>query len=413
MRLRLIAASAALLMGVGTAFADTIAITGGRVMTATSRGTIENGTVIIENGRVVAVGSALSPPAGARVIDAKGKVVTPGFVASGTTLGIAEISTSPDPDEAGVHVEDLGGAAVDVQYQLNPSSTLLPIARLGGVTRAIVTPQAERSRKNAFAFGGRAAVVHLAEGSSMLVRPRAAMVLELGDPGAAFVALKAALEDVRAFAADRAAYDHGEMRELRLPREELEALLPVVQGRMPVVVNVDRAADIRQVLRFSREEKLKIILQGAAEGWLVAGDIAAARVPVMLTALADLPGSFDRLASTLDNAARLHAAGVTIVIQADRMGHIVRQLRFYAGNAVAHGLPYDAALAAITLNSARIWGETTFGTLAPGQDADVVVWSGDPFEPLTQPQAVLVRGVEQPLQARPLELRDRYRNIKQ
>jgi imidazolonepropionase-like amidohydrolase len=412
MRLRLIAASAALLMGAGFAFAETVAITGGRVMTATSRGILENGTVIIENGRVVAVGAALSPPAGARVIDAKGKVVTPGFVASGTTLGIAEISTSPDPDEAGVHVEDLGGAAVDVQYQLNPSSTLLPIARLGGVTRAIVTPQAERSRKNAFAFGGRAAVVHLGEGRDMLVRPRAAMVLELGDPGAAFVALKAALEDVRAYSADRAAYDHGDMRELRLPREELEALLPVVQGRMPVVVNVDRAADIRQVLRFAREEKLKIILQGAAEGWLVAADIAAARVPVMLTALADLPGSFDRLASTLDNAARLHAAGVMIVIQADRMGHIVRQLRFYAGNAVAHGLPYDAALAAITVNSARIWGETRFGALAPGQEGDVVVWSGDPFEPLTQPQAVLVRGVEQPLQARPLELRDRYRNIK-
>jgi imidazolonepropionase-like amidohydrolase len=180
---------------------------------------------------------------------------------------------------------------------------------------------------------------------------------------------------------------------------------------MPLIVTVHRAADIRNVLRLAQEENLDIILDGAEEGWRVADEIAAAGVPVLLNALANLPQSFEVRGATMENAARLHAAGVVIAIKGSEGSvHRAREARYNAGNAVAHGLPYEAAIAAITVNPARIFGlEDQFGGLRPGVAADVVVWTGDPLEPLSQPTAIFINGRQQPLTSRALELRDRYR----
>lgn len=434
---RLAALAAAFLALAGPVAAQTVAVVNGRVHTAGPAGVIENGTVIVQGGRITAVGAGLSVPAGARVIDAGGRPVTPGLVSTNSTLSVSEIEqvgATNDVSSANPNIS----AAFDIQYGLNPDSVAIPVARLGGITRAIITPDVSGGNDDAHAhdigsqatasahfgdnhqslFGGTAAAIHLGQGADILVRPGLAMVSVLGERGAgvaggsrgaSIAALKAALDDVAAFQRNPSAYDRGETRELGLSRADLQALVPVVQGRMPLLVAVSRAADIRQLLRLGRERNLRLIVESGEEAWRVADELAAARTPVILNPLADLPSRFETQGSTLENAARLHRAGVLVAIAGDRTGHYARQTRYNAGNAVANGMPYEAALQAITLNPARIYGvDDAFGSLEVGKEGDVVVWSGDPFEPMTQPVAVVIRGVEQPLTSRQLQLRDRY-----
>ncbi|MEG0819165.1 MAG: amidohydrolase family protein, partial [Brevundimonas sp.] len=268
-------------------------------------------------------------------------------------------------------------------------------------------------------FAGQAAVIKLG-GADILVKPRVAMVAPFGEAGkgvaggargAEFVLFKETLAEVRLYARNKAAYDRAALRDLSLSRADLEALIPVANGSMPLIVSVNRASDIQQVLRLAREEGVKVILDGAAEGWLVANEIAAAKVPVLLHPITNLPSNFEMRAARMQNAAALNAAGVVIAIKGNEGStHRARDIRYNAGNAVSHGLPFAAAIQAITVNPARIFGfDGQFGELKPGAAGDVVVWSGDPLEPLSQPSAVFIDGVEQPLQARNLLLRDRYR----
>lgn len=433
MRAIMMGALAALALAVPAQAQETVAITGGRVLTG--EGIIENGTVVIQNGRIASVGAGGSAPAGARIIDASGKVVTPGFVAVDSGLAGTEVGSVSSTNDLR-NASNTLSAAFDLSYGLDPWSFTLPVARLGGVTRAVVTPFHPGSSRGHVhehdtagagdggyhtpgLFAGQAAVIHLAHGTDILVQPRVAMVAPFGAAGAGvaggargaeYTLFRETLAEVRLYQQNRAAYDRAALRDLSLSRADLEALIPVVEGRMPLIVTVSRAADIRQVLRLAREEDVRLILDGAEEGWLVADEIAAANVPVLLDALANLPRNFEVRASRMENAAALDAAGVVIAIKGtDGGAHRVRETRYNAGNAVAHGLPYERAIAAITTNPARIFGmQDRFGVLRAGAEGDVVVWSGDPLEPLSQPEAVFIRGVEQPLEARNLQLRDRY-----
>ncbi|MFK4058256.1 amidohydrolase family protein [Brevundimonas sp. NPDC046655] len=429
----LLAGAVAALALAGPAAAQDVAITGGRVLTGTS--VIENGTVVVRNGRVVSVGTGAAP-AGMRAIDARGKIVTPGFVAVDSGLGGSEVGSVRGSNDLSNNANTLS-AAFDLSYGLDPWSFTLPVARLGGVTRAVVTPQHAGSGgghshdDSDFAgaghggyqspglFAGQAAVIKLG-GADILVKPRVAMVAPFGEAGkgvaggargAEFVLFKETLAEVRLYARNKAAYDRAALRDLSLSRADLEALIPVANGSMPLIVSVNRASDIQQVLRLAREEGVKVILDGAAEGWLVADEIAAAKVPVLLHPITNLPGNFEMRAARMQNAAALNAAGVVIAIKGNEGStHRARDIRYNAGNAVSHGLPFAAAIQAITVNPARIFGfDGQFGELKPGAAGDVVVWSGDPLEPLSQPSAVFIDGVEQPLQARNLLLRDRYR----
>ncbi|MBA3050915.1 amidohydrolase family protein [Brevundimonas sp.] len=419
------------------AFAQSLtAITGGRVLTGTS--VIENGTVVIQNGRVVSVGTGAAP-AGARVIDARGKVVSPGFVAVDSGLGGSEISSVGGSDDLSNGANSIS-ASFDVSYGLDPWSFTLPVARLGGITRAIVVPSHAGGGGGAHAhddsdfagvgdgglqspglFAGQAAVIHLAAGTDILVKARVAMVAPFGEAGAGiaggargaqFTQFKETLAEVRLYARNRGAYDRAGLRDLSLSRADLEALIPVANGTMPLIVTVRRAADIQQVLRLAREEGVKIILDGAEEGWLVADQIAAANVPVLLNPISNLPGNLETRASRMENAAALDAAGVLIAIKGNEGSvHRARETRYNAGNAVSHGLPYDAAIEAITVNPARIFGMAgQFGELRPGAAADVVIWSGDPLEPLSNAETIFIGGAEQAPTSRQFLLRDRYRD---
>jgi imidazolonepropionase-like amidohydrolase len=423
---------------VAPASAETVAIVGGHIHTVGRAGDIASGTVVIRDGKIAAVGADVAVPKGARVIDAHGAVVTPGFIAADAGLAESEVGVDEDALEMGDMTAGPGDgtrdlstqsktltAAFDVQYALNPDSTVIPIARLAGITRAIVTPEygggGRRAEPREALFAGRAAVIQLGRGTEMLVKPHAAMMLSLGEAGgehaggsrnAAITELKEILGDVRSYMRNKAAYERNQSRAYALSRADLEALIPVVEGRMPLLVGVQRASDIRLALRIAREEKLKIILDGADEGWRVANEIAAQHVPVILDPTDDLPADFERIDATMENAARLDAAGVEVVVGSASENYRVRELRYLAGDAVAYGLPWDAALKAVTINPARAFGiADRAGSLEPGKDADVVVWSGDPFEPLSQPKAIFIKGEEQPLTSRQLQLRDRYREL--
>jgi hypothetical protein len=296
---------------------------------------------------------------------------------------------------------------------------VLPATRLGGITSAVAMPgYEEASRDHAHLFAGQAAMIRLAQGSSILLRPKIAMVLELGEAGAEhaggargaqIVALLGVLDAVRSYERSRGSYSPEAAREIGMSRADLEALVPVVEGRMPIIAIAHSAADIRVILKIAKEQRLKVILSGAEEAWRVAGEIAAAGVPVLLNPTSDLPSKFEMLGATMENAVRLHAAGVQIAIMGSDGSHLVREMRYNAGIAVAHGLPYAAALGAISSAPARIFHvDDRVGSLQPGKDADLVIWSGDPLEPLTQPQAIFIHGQAQPLTSRQLELRDRY-----
>lgn len=429
----LMGAAASLALAMPALAQETVAIVGGRVLTGTS--VVENGTVVISDGRVVSVGHG-GAPAGARVIDAAGKVVAPGFVAVDSGLAGSEVGSVGGTNDLANRSNTLS-AAFDVSYGLDPWSFTLPVARLGGVTRAVVVPQhpgssgghvhehdtagaGEGGYHDPGLFAGQAAVIHLGRGTDILVKPRVAMTAPFGEAGAGvaggargaeYTLFKETLAEVRLYARNKSAYERAGLRDLMLSRADLEALIPVANGDMPLIVTVHRASDIQQVLRLGREEGVKLILDGAEEGWLVASDIAAAGVPVLLNPVSNLPANFEVRAARMENAAALDAAGVVIAIKGNEGSvHRARETRYNAGNAVSHGLPYASAIAAITVNPARIFGMAgQFGQIAPGAAGDVVVWSGDPLEPLSQPSAVFVNGVEQPLEARNLLLRDRYR----
>jgi imidazolonepropionase-like amidohydrolase len=400
---------------VAPAFAETVAITGATIHTEGPQGTIQNGTLVIENGRIRAVGGpATAVPAGARRIDAHGKVVTPGLFDSLSTLGVVEVGAVEGTRDSRVQ-DDRVTAAFNVADGLNPRSVLIPVNRIEGLTRAVVAPSPGKSL-----IAGQGVVITLGGPGDFLVRSPVAMFAVLGEEGshlaggsraAALLRLKEAFQDALDYNANRKAFDAGGRRSYALSRLDLEALLPVVKGTLPLVVAVDRASDIETVLRFAKEWKLKLILSGVTEGWKVADQIAAAKVPVLVNPMEDLPNSFDSMGSTLENAARLHKAGVTLAFMTGD-AHNARNLKQGAGNAVAYGLPWDAALEAITKTPARIWGiADRYGTLEPGKDADVVIWDGDPLELTTFADAVFIRGKEMPMKSRQTELRDRYKDL--
>lgn len=410
---RVLGIAAAALLTATAAQAQTTAITNARIHTI-SGPVIENGTIVIRDGRIAAVGADVAVPENARVIDGAGRVVTPGFFDASTSLGIVEIGGVEGTNDASTSNARLT-AAFNVADALNPLATAIPVTRVEGITRAVVVPGGFQS-----ILRGQGILIHLdgERASDMIVRNAIGMYATLGESGAsraggsraaAMLLLREALQDARDYGANRNAFQQGSRREYALSRLDLDALQPVLRREVPLIVSVNRAADILTVLRFAREENVRIILSGAEEGWMVADEIEAANVPVILNSMNNIPG-FDNLGATLENAARLYAAGVTVMLSSFD-GSNVRNLRQVAGNAVSYGLPYEAALAAVTRVPAEVFGiGNRYGTLEVGRDADLVVWSGDPFEFATSADVVFIRGHEQRTETRQQQLFERYRN---
>lgn len=394
-----------------------ILIRGGTVHTLTAQGVLQASDVLINGGKIAAVGPGITPPPGTQIIEANGRPVTPGLMASFTQLGILEIDlehTTNDTTADGT----IATAAFDVTDALNPNSALIPVARVGGITRAVVAPNFAGS-----GFAGQAAVIQLGLDPNMVVKPRVGMFVQL-EPGQGdkspdrpviWASFRETIADAREYLAKQAQFHApGGSRDQRTVRIDLDALAPVLRGEEPIVAFVNRASDIRQLLAFVKQQNLKLVIVGGGEAWMVAGELAQAQVPVLVDATTNLPDTFSDLGATLANAARLDKAGVKVafVPPSDEPSHNARRVGQIAGNAVANGMDYEHALAAITRNPAEVWGIAgEYGTLESGKDADVVIWDGDPLDVFAAPTAVFIKGQRMPMETRQTKLRDRYRDL--
>ena len=394
--------------------AETVAIVGATVHTVTTAAPVENATVLMRDGRIVAVGPEVEVPGDARRIDGHGRVVTPAFFSSATQLGLTEVSSVEATNDESVSKGPLG-AAFDIQYALNPRSVLIRQAEADGLGRAVSFPTASASAP----FAGFGALLHVG-GDPILEKARLAMFAEVGGQSADRVGgsrsaqwqlMRSALDEARAFSGGS---KPAASRDSPFSRLDLEALRVVADGTVPLVIDANRESDIRQAIALARDYKIRVILKGGIEAWRAAGDLAAAHIPVVLDPTVNLPLYFDEVGARPDNAVLLQRAGVLIAFTINFPIHPTINagygLREVAGFAVANGMDYGAALAAITRNPAAIWGVADrCGSLAPGFDADVVVWDGDPFEPLTAVVSVFLRGHEVTPDTRQRELRERYR----
>jgi imidazolonepropionase-like amidohydrolase len=414
---RLIVLSALLIASAATpALAQTVAITGGKIYPV-SGPVIDRGTVLMRDGKIVAVGADVAIPADAQRIDATGKIVTPGIVNAATQLGLVEIGAVGSTRDVAARGRDGIAAAFMPWEGLNPSSVLLGPARDGGITSAIVYPQGGL-------ISGQAAVIHLVPGTAtdMVLRAPVAMVATLGQfngmPRAeTIMRLREVLSDARVYRARRADFERAQTRPLAAGRLDLEALLPVLDGKLPMIINADKASDIEAAMRLAKEFNLHLIIGGGAEAWQLADKLAAAKIPVLTGAMNNIPDSFASLGQRQENAGILARAGVSVSLVGnagggDEEAFNVRNVRYEAGNAVAYGMDWNAALRAITLSPAEVFGVADrVGSLQAGKVADVVVWSGDPFEFASQPERVFVRGVQTTTPSRQDQLEERYKTL--
>jgi imidazolonepropionase-like amidohydrolase len=437
-------ALAALLAAIGVvaplaAQAETIAIVGGTVEPVGAP-RIAGGTVLIRDGKIVAVGSRVAIPAGTRRIDARGKIVTPGFINAATVLGLVELGGESSTRNAST--SDAISADFRSWDGFFSESAYIASTREDGITTVGIGPS------GGF-VSGQTALVELGAGTArdmVLKAPTGILVdpsgggfengadrdetaggapdtagNEIADRpvsrGQAFGKLRSLLEDARLYAAHRTAYDEGRTRQLAASRDNLIALGPVVRGELPLIVAADRVDDIDQTLMLARDERVRVIIFGGAEAWRIAPRIAAAHVAVITGAMNNIPASFDQLNQRQENAGLLRRAGVQVVIVGNAGGgdedqFNARNVRFEAGNAVAYGMSHDDALRAVTLAPATVFGMgDQLGSLAPGKLADVVIWSGDPFEFATRAEHVFVRGVEYRDPSRQDLLIERYRHL--
>jgi imidazolonepropionase-like amidohydrolase len=381
------------------------------VHTMTSAGTLEHTDILISDGKIAEMGHGLSAPANAEIIAAEGRPVTPGLFGGIGHLGIEEIGEEPTVDDYALKLGAMR-PEFDVTAAFNPDSVVLGVNRIGGITFAMLAPSAEAGGKGSSStiIAGQGSIARL-DGT---VEPTAhalfvavgggANALSGGSRAAQFMLLQQAIDEVRA----PKSVLPGDTR-LLTPAGR-QALATYIGGGSPIVFSADRASDIRQVIAFAQRDKLHVAISGGAEAWRVATALAAARIPVILNPLDNLPESFDAVGATLENASRLQRAGVKIAFSFDDPEpYNIRKIRQAAGIAVAHGLPWEEALAAITRNPAEIFGTTAAnGSLARGRPADLVLWSGDPLEVTTLADRVFIEGVAQSMHSRQTELRDRY-----
>jgi imidazolonepropionase-like amidohydrolase len=391
--------------------AQSIAITNATVYPV-SGPKIERGTVVIQGDRIAAVGQNVAIPAGATQIDGTGKVVTPGLFHARSTLGLSDVGSVDATNESG-HEGDIN-AAFSVAEGIDPATPLIAIARLEGVTTALTLPTNGLVQ-------GQAAIIGLnGDRTELLVRKTpAAMVMNLseetkgsggGSRAGVIQRLRQLFLDALEYSRRKSDYQKNAIQALSASAADLEALGPALRGELPVIAIANRESDILTALRIAREFKLRLVIAGAIEAWKVAPALAAAKVPVILNPINDIP-SFDGPGARFDAAALLEKAGVPVVIVEGESGG-PRNLRWSAGHAVRFGMSWDAALAAITLAPARALGvEDRFGTLENGKMADVVVWSGDPLDFSSRAEHVFIGGVEVPHTSRQTDLLERYRTL--
>jgi imidazolonepropionase-like amidohydrolase len=409
---------AATLLGSGICNAQSsaadVAITHAKIFTQAGP-PIEDGTVVIHDGKIAAVGAGVAIPAGAQVIDAKGLQVYPGLFDPVTQMGLSEIgavSATVDTTETGLFNPD-----VTATTAVLPSSAHIPVTRASGITEVIAAPASGGfdSRNATNLVGGQASAIHLAgwTAEEMLINKRAAMVVDWPGIETRSFDFSTLSNKEKAFADAKKEYDT-KVNELAdfieqarhyaqalqspgaggMQRDvKLEAMAPVIRGEMPLLVFADKARQIRDAVEFCDKQKLKIILAGGIEAWKEKDLLHSQGVPVILKpTLAEPPDEDDAYDRLLTQPEELHAAGIKIAFGSFD-NSFARRLGQNAANAVAHGLPYDEGLKAVTLYPAQMFGlDAQLGTVETGKTANLIVTNGDPLDVTTDVRYVFIKG---------------------
>lgn len=391
--------------------AESIAITNATVYTVAKKGILSQATVLMDDGKITAVYSSdeVPEPLNAEtIIDAKGRILTPGFIASKNLLGLVEVGAVSATRDASDKKADL---TFDASLAFNPKSTLVAYARKGGITNNLVMPYGGENT-----FTGQSFAVNLSGelGESVIAKQNAVIVsLGASRKGSRAVALQTLVNELadakKALTkAEKAkAKKTKDSKEAKQPSRAQQEMYALLAGDKPLLAYADRATDILALLALKQEYSLDLVLVGASDAVLVSDEIAKAGVVVMTSGIDNLPSSFDSLHNSLNNVAKLTQAGVKVIISNSGESHNINQLRFDAGVAVANGLDKNAALAAITANVADTF-KLNAGRIAVGKNADLVLWSNDPFEISTKVDAMWINGQSMSLKSRQDALRDRY-----
>lgn len=413
----LLAQTALALVGLSQAFAAApqdqpdISIVGAKVYLGQGE-FLEDATILIRDGKVKSVKSKEEPAKDSTVINAQGRWVTPGLVATETPLGLVELEAEDSTVDSHVKTEHQVRSSYQPARAVFADSSVFGMAMRWGVTSACVTPTQGM-------VSGQIAWIDLLPGQheELVTDPSIAMRASLGQGkqgsrAATLAQLETLLDDAKLYKSKKRSHERGDLRPLSAPVKDLDAFKDVLRKRQPLLLQAKRASDILAALDLAKRYRLEIALVGAQEAWKVASAIAKAKVWVILRPTDNIPQSFSQLGARMDNAAILHKAGVKLVIANIGSAHNAANLRQEAGIAVANGLPHAAALDAITLGPAQLFDlDKKYGSIASGKVANLVIWSGDPLEFRTQVHEVIVRGQLQSTPTRQERLRDRYMNI--
>jgi imidazolonepropionase-like amidohydrolase len=403
------AAAATLTLGAG---AQNIAITNAKVWTGTDAGTLENANIYISNGEISGLGVNFAPPSGTELIDAEGNWVTPGIFSPFSRTGIVEVGAEDSTNDTNAAGSPFS-VALRAADGFNPAATPVDVTRIEGVTRIAVAPSTGGSM-----IAGQGFLADTSGDADSISDDRAFVFIDLGEGGAglaggsrsaAWAALRGAFADARGYPARFMAHNEGDT----LTRADAQAFGRAVRGQQLILVSAHRASDLRLVMDLKQENpNLNLAIVGADEGWIVADELAAANIPVIVDPFQNLPASFSQLGATSKNAERLIAAGVpTAFSYLGDNGHQARLVLQSAGNAAANGVGFDDAMAAMTTVPAAIFGVEKSGTIERGSTADLVIWDGDPLEITSAPIAVFIDGEVQSLESRQTKLRDRYLDL--
>ena len=388
---------AAGLLASGAVNAQSLAIINATIHTSTEQGVLKAASIVMDNGKITAINPA--EVSADEIIDANGKIVTPGFIASNNQLGLVEVGAVAGSRDAG---DDKAGIDFDVSLAYNAHSSLIPYARKGGVTRDVITPYGGDS-----IFAGLASVVDLSGSLDSDVQKQAALVVHLGErrKGSRAFTLQTLINKLDAHQTKLSKKDK---KDDDKPSTEDKVMAKVLSGDMPLVISVSRAADIIELIKVKEQFGVNLVLSGAQDAVVVKEHIAKANIPVIISAMDNLPGSFDSLHANLNNAGLLEKAGVKVLLTVGGdASHNIYQLRYDAGNAVSYGMSQQGALKAVTSNVADVFGINA-GSIEVGKAADVVMWTNDPFEISSNVSRMFINGTEVSTQSRQDKLRDRY-----
>ena len=394
-----------LISGVSAAESEKILIQNATVITASDSQKLENTDILINSGLIVGIGKGLVAN-NAIKIDASNQIITPGLIAPYSQLGLKEISQERETRDDSTQNYSAGFSIVNA---FNPSSTLIPYNRSGGITSAIVGPSSAKTiysgMASVFKLDSELKTDFIAKDIAMTVSfgagsdSRASQILMLEDTFNKALRFNDSREQYRLLADFD--YDDHTVR-------DLEAILRVLNNEIPLIVRSNRAKDLLRIISLGKKYGIKIIFHGAKEAWRIAEILAETGIPVILDPMDNLPSSFDAIAARMDNAYLLNKAGVKILItsQETHNSYLSRQ---GAGNAVAHGLPQNEAIKALTANVAEVFGlSDELGTIEEGKVADLVIWDGNPLEVSSFATAVFIDGKQVSLVSRSTRLRDRY-----